>query len=978
MRRPTKYLTAAILIFCLALIIHASSFLLSPLLAKRIESTLSANLDADVEIKGPEINFFTKASINSIAITPHGRGTGKQKAIRLSKISIDLSIASLVSGRFLPENILIENIQINLNKPVLNWFLSLDSGVGFTGRLPALVILDGNIKIKHPVLKKTFQLKNIKASGPAGKMITVKGKAGFEGQTNQLDFNMNWAAHAAEAEIRADNFDISFLPAINIEDRTFNPALLNSGKKLTGNLSFSISPESRTVTFQNGLFDIAGGILEISSGGIGFDKKGIERVWLRADARRLNSSILKNFNKLLQTNKTFAAVIEQGRVNINGLARWSRNSGLDYEADISVRDGSAYFPELETMVDDIEAEIEASSTGGLKIRKSVGWVSNGKIEAIGYLDLKNTEIKDYRLEFNLSEITGNDSIHLILPAKVSKVVKDMQVQESQVSGRILLSLEHAKVALDVKARQTRIPGLPFTVSNPEAMIKWNSDSKEIYFNGCRGHINGGSLSGNIVLKYNGPPKADFTLHGRRLPINRELLEWLELDNTPWMIRGGYDIELRASNWRSGKKSPSQALKKLQVQADLRNLSIYHHRHGNVADNWYGHLSIDSEGTRLKGFRGEIFKIGFHANGTIPSHDLSDAVFGLESENISLNKELYRRLPFGEKIVKTGLKGQCELRAELRCLGKNWMPQQGSISTVIHSLNAEDGSLKLNTGGIARLTFSGLDTGDIRVEGKFDMNGLSLDRFEANRLNGDFNYHEGIIKIPEMKINAYGGNIRFADSFINTQKGIWHTDFLLAHIDLESVFAAFGITGENTPAGSLRGQIELKGKRLDPEAIDGGGTIKIARGMLYDFPIFASVFNVLDLQMPRQRPITNAYGNFKVKKGKISINDLLLTGGTVPMHMEGSVGLKRDIRFKDQELDLLVTAAKTDGLLDRIPVVNWIKHYTLDLFRRLAMQARVEGTVGNYKIKRLSSPVTKPIEKMWSLMEKLAPSPPAEK
>ncbi|MFP4572483.1 MAG: AsmA-like C-terminal region-containing protein [Desulfobacterales bacterium] len=977
MRRPTKYLTAAILIFCLALIIHASSLLLSPFFAKRIESTLSANLDAEVEIKGLEINFFTKANIDSIVISPHGRGSDKQKAIKLSETSIDLSLASLVSGRYLPENILIKNIQINLNKPVLSWLLSLDSGLGFTERLPALEILDGNIKIELPVLKKTLHLNKIKASGPAGKMITAKGKAGFEGQTNQLDFNMNLAAHGAEAEIRADNFDTAFLPAIDIKDRTFNPALLNCCKNLTGKLSVSISPESRTVTFQNGLFDIAGGIIEISSGGLAFDKKGIERVWLRADARRLNSSILEDFNKRLQTNETFAAKIDQGRVNINGLARWSRNSGLDYEADISVRDGSVYFPELKTMVDDIEAEIEASSTGRFKIRNSVGWVSNGKIEAVGFLDLKNTEIKDYRLEFNLSEIAGNDNIHLILPAKVRQVVKDMQVMESQVNGRILLSSQNSNVDLDVKARQTRMPGLPFTVSNPAARIKWNSDSKKIYFNRCQGYINGGSLSGNILLKYNGSPKADFTLHGRRLPINRELLEWLELDSKLWMIRGGYDIELRASNWRSGEKSPSQALKKLQVQADLRNLSIYHHRHGTVANNWYGHLSMDNEGTRLKDFRGEIFGIGFHANGTIPSHDLSDAVFGLESENISLNKGLYRRLPFGEKIEKTDLKGQCELRAELRCLDKNWIPRQGSVSTVIHRLSTENGSIKLNTGGTARMGFSGSDTGDIRVEGKFETNGLSLDRFDANRLYGNFAYYKGGIEVPEMKLNAYGGNIRFADSYINTAKGSWRTNLSLAHMDLESVFAAFGITGENTPAGSLRGQIKFKGKKLNPEALDGGGTIKIARGMLYDFPIFASVFNVLDLQMPRQRPITDAYGNFKIEKGKININDLLLTGGTVPMHMEGSVGLKRDLRFKDQDLDLLATAAKTDGLLDRIPVVNLIKHYTLDLFRRLAMQARIEGTVGNYKIKRLSSPVTKPVEKMWSLMEKLS-TPPADK
>ncbi len=211
--------------------------------------------------------------------------------------------------------------------------------------------------------------------------------------------------------------------------------------------------------------------------------------------------------------------------------------------------------------------------------------------------------------------------------------------------------------------------------------------------------------------------------------------------------------------------------------------------------------------------------------------------------------------------------------------------------------------------------------------------------------------------------------------MNTDEGTWRTEFSPARMDLESIVAVFGITGRTAPAGSLRGQIALNGKGLDPQALSGKGDIKITRGMLYDFPIMASVFNVLNLEMPRRSPITDAYGTFDLKDGALTINDLLLTGGTVPMHMEGTLGLKREKAFQNQDLELLVTAAKTDGFLDRIPVVDWIKHYTLDLFRRLAMQVRVEGTVGDYKVKRLASPVTTPVERMWSLLEKLTPSPP---
>ncbi|MFP4193791.1 MAG: AsmA-like C-terminal region-containing protein [Desulfobacterales bacterium] len=940
-----------------------------------MEHAVGKRLNADAEINGLTINFFSGISIDSITVAPFDPDTTEPEAgvIDLSDIKLDLSLASFVSAGFLPKSIEIGDINASLNTQSLNWLLSLNLGMNISEKMPAIQVRDGSISFDHQALEKPFHINDLKIKGPAGEMISVTGKTRFGDKKDCLDFKMNLDSSYAQAEIRAENFDISTLSALNIPEKIYAGIRPGLGEKLTGRISARISLKSRTVTLQNGFFHSPGGSLEISSGGMGFDGKGIERAWVRAEAKKINLTTVKDFIKNLQVNKTAEAQIKGGKINIDGIARWGRDDGLDYQADVSVRDGSAYLSQLKTGIDNIEAEIEVSSPGKIKIRRSAGWVSDGKIEASGFFDMQNRAAKNYRMELDLEKIRGNDGMHRILPANVREVMEDMQVQDPVVSGRIVLASEHSDVELEVTARRTRMPGLPFTILNPGADIKWNSGNKKIYFNQCRGNIDGGSLSGNMVLKYDGPVNADFNLYGRRLPINRELRQWLELDKTPWKITGGYDIELRASNWRSGENSPAGALKHLQIQTDLRDVAVSHSEHGEVAGNWYGHLSMDENGLRLTDFRGDIFGTEFHASGTIPGHDLPKAQISLESENIALNEELYSRIPFGEKLKRTGINGQCELRAELDGLHSGWMPESGSVSTVIHSLNTGDGMPHLSAGGTARFTFSAPEAEDIGVEGVFDINRISLEKFDANRISGDFSYNDGKIKIPGVKINAYGGNIRVTDSIVNIEKGSWRTKLLPVRMDLESIFAAFGITGRNTPAGSLRGEIELKGNGLDSEAVSGSGTIKVARGMLYDFPIFASVFNVLDLQIPRQRPITDAYGSFDIEDGRITINDLLLTGGTVPMHTEGSLGVKKGVDFRDQEIDLLITAAKTDGFLDRVPLVNWIKHYTLDLFRRLAMQVEINGTIGDYKIKRLSSPVTTPIERMWSLMEKLAPS-----
>ncbi|MCF8110162.1 MAG: AsmA-like C-terminal region-containing protein [Desulfobacteraceae bacterium] len=938
---------------------------------------MSKKLNAEVEITGFAVRFLSGASIESIAVKPLDPDTAEPEAgvISLSEIKIDLFPASLVSGRYQPKRIEIENINADFNNQSFNWLFSLKPGKEISGKMPEIKVNDGSVRIEHRVLGKPLHVKDIKISGPTGAMIAVNGQINFGNKNNCLDLKMNWAPSFAQAEIRAENFDLSVLRELNMAGGIYTDLQTGFGEKLTGRLLAGISLKSSTVTLQNSFFNAGRASLEIFSGGLSFDRQAIERAWIRAEVKRINPEIVKDFVNNLQIKNFAKARIKQGHINIGGIASWNKDAGLDYRADVSLRDGSAYFPELKTAVNDMEAEIEVSPPARIKIRSSAGWVSNGKIEAFGFFDLRNKTVKDYRLELALGEITANKSMLVLLPENVREVVEDMQLQHPVVSGKIMLASQHAGVELEAKARRARMPGLPFTIATPASNIKWDSGAKKIYFNQCRGHINGGLLSGNVVLKYDGPVNADFNLHGRRLPINPEMLKWLELDKTPWMITGGYDIELRAANWRSGENFPAQALKKLQIKADLRDVAVYHPVYGKVADNWYGHLTMDEKGSRVKDFRGEIFGVGFHASGTIPEHELSKAHLSLESENIDLNEQLYGRLPFGEKIKKTGIKGQCELRAELDSLHGGWIPEKGSVSTVIHSLNSGSLNLQISTGGTARFAFTAPGAEKASVEGKFDMNRFSLGKFEANRLSGDFTYHDGRIKIPGMKINAYGGSIRLNNSIINTENGRWRTELLPVRMDLESIFAAFGITGENTPAGSLRGEIKLKGNRFNPEAVAGSGTIKVAHGILYDFPIFTSIFNVLDLQMPRQKPVTDAYGNFKIKNGKITINELLLTGGTAPMLMEGSVGLKKGKDFKEQSLELLITAAKTDGLLDRIPLINWIKHYTLDLFKRIAMQVRVEGTIGDYKVKRLSGPVTEPVEKMWGLMEKLTPSPP---
>jgi len=294
---------------------------------------------------------------------------------------------------------------------------------------------------------------------------------------------------------------------------------------------------------------------------------------------------------------------------------------------------------------------------------------------------------------------------------------------------------------------------------------------------------------------------------------------------------------------------------------------------------------------------------------------------------------------------------------------------------MHHIEMMPGQTRISANGTARISASTQDWRQSEIEGAVSLDNISYGKLDGDRLSADFSYKDRQLAIPEMTIGAYAGKIRITDTKIHTGDGSWQTTANLAHLDLESLVGAYGIEGRDAPSGVMRGDIRIAGQRLDAKTLTGQGTLKISRGRLYSFPLLVSVFNVLDLKLPRQSPVTDAYGDFNIENGELTVKDLLFSGGSVPAHVEGNVQLGAEGGLKQKPISFIVTVAKQENILDQIPLINWAKRYTLDYLRNLVLQARVEGTFADHKVTTLSSPLTDPIRKMFFLLEKFTPAPP---
>ena len=975
MARVNKYLIAGIVIFGLVLAGQAAGMIAGHYLAPRMENALGKSLNAEVRIKDLEIKWFIGMHMQNIVINPGPGRRCRGDGIRLEGVELNYDFLALFSGDFRISRVAVQRAKACVDPGLINRMRADDFLRPATGHIPDIQIQSGTIRVLHPVIDQPLQIHDFTVAGRSGDLPEIQGQASFDNGKNNIHVNISAAGSEIAAKMWVRHFNTASLPIFHIRDRSLDPAAMGPDTGVSGSISARVTPKTGMITIESGQLDAPAGSLEIFSGGISADSRGIQRAWIRAGARGMDLRHLNTrIGKIIPPDR-FEVDLQAGRFQTNIHARWCRETGLDYEADVSVHNGAAHFAKLDTTIRAIEADFEIFSPGRMIIEKCRGRASSGRVDLSGTLDFSGHKIKQYRLAIELHEIPGDQNLQPLMHPAVWQVVEKMQIQQAVLNGRIRLTPDGIGLNLQVKGDSAHMPTLPFELANPSTRIKWQSGMKKIFFNDFKAFIQGSPISGQAALSLDKPLTADFSLFGQYLPITEEMRQWLGLEKTPWQISGSYDIEIRGRNWDPRKRSVAEALRNLKVQADLRNVALTHSRFGRVAADWYGHLGLHDSQVRLTDFTGEIFGVSFRGSGGIPVDSPEETYLNLESQAITLEESLYQRLPFGRYLQQAGLKGQCELKAELRTSGRARLPTNGHIAAVVHQFEAATGSIRAGGAGTARLRFSGLERNELFLAGSLNLNEGFLDKIELNRLSADFRYQDGIVRIPDMRIGAYGGTIRFADSKFNLSGRNWQTRISPAHMDLESIVAAFGITGRKTPSGSLRGKIELSGKGWNPEALKGGGELKISKGMLYHFPFMTSVFSVLDLQIPRQTPITDAYVNLGIQGGSLQLKDVLLSGGTVPMHMKGTVGLKKDTGLKDQKIDLLVTTAKGNGLLDRIPLINWVKHYTLDVFRRLVMQATITGTLGDYEVNRLTSPITDPIEQMWSLMKKLTPEPP---
>ena len=139
-----------------------------------------------------------------------------------------------------------------------------------------------------------------------------------------------------------------------------------------------------------------------------------------------------------------------------------------------------------------------------------------------------------------------------------------------------------------------------------------------------------------------------------------------------------------------------------------------------------------------------------------------------------------------------------------------------------------------------------------------------------------------------------------------------------------------------------------------------------------------MLNWLNLSLSDDSPVSEVYAEFHIQDGKLFLDDALLSGGSVTVHIEGEMTLAPERSIKEQEVNFIFTTTPKKGLLDIIPIINIAKRLTIDKIKRYIFQARLVGTAGDPKLESVRQPLLGPIKGLLELLKKKDDEEKAEK
>lgn len=401
----------------------------------------------------------------------------------------------------------------------------------------------------------------------------------------------------------------------------------------------------------------------------------------------------------------------------------------------------------------------------------------------------------------------------------------------------------------------------------EASVKVSGKDVEIKSSELKFSDSGISLSGSVSL--DGPVY--------RLSARSNQLRLADLDNiSPFLVKDYESDGLVSFNLR-GARGPDDPAPRYEGDIKVKDARFKSPYIGMPVER------INAE-ANLRGNRGSLTVEGLSAGGTeirgrLEMPDVYGKVIRFEITSPRLNTD--DLIPRRER--KEGEAGKKKAPPELHWAGS--------------------GSIKIAKGSLFGHPFS-----DFQTEVTIERDAVYMRPF---RLNID----RGLV---------YGNAVFYTDP---REPLLFETGLVASNIHLDTMLGAFGARG-GALTGDLQGRLTISGKRgASPftSGLNGEASLRSDRGKLWKFSYLTKIFSFINIisideLFKEGMPYKHIKGNFSMKNGIISTNDLLFDGDSMRMSATGKIDIPELYIDSILAMRPFVTL---DKIISSIPLAGWV-------------------------------------------------------
>ena len=165
------------------------------------------------------------------------------------------------------------------------------------------------------------------------------------------------------------------------------------------------------------------------------------------------------------------------------------------------------------------------------------------------------------------------------------------------------------------------------------------------------------------------------------------------------------------------------------------------------------------------------------------------------------------------------------------------------------------------------------------------------------------------------------------------------------------------------SGLLSGRIKYRGSGADPKNFYAEGQFNVNEGFLSDVPIIYSVFNFLNLTIPKKESFHSAQAKFIVKDGVIHIDDGKVYSDSIELNGRGDIDLSGNMRIS-------IVAGFSRDFFSQIPIVGKLFDLVVGGVRKQLTMVEIKGTFLKPETHPVPfKPFTKSIKNMFELLPK---------